>query len=421
MEIFSPKVQWVAEFIALGMAGISLMNCGSNSTPAGTTVTTRLANSALTGTTVTSLRGYEPDTLAPFSTFFAVGDSASSTVASLTSLKYIFGQMQICQDLTVTGSAFSGGTGCISLYDSGIDPSTITASTFSSFAAKTVDLMSATSLATFNAAASGSVTAGSYKYVSINWAPYIAVTGTVTVGGGSILKTQACTVNATTGLCKSSTNLASATSAVESVVKSANGGSWFKFQNPFVISQADVDAKTAYSIDMVFNPDSAIAANKSTSPSGGFYWGQIADVDPGTTGNSIYVLMIQLTPVPKAAGGTTSKETYTLVLPSNAGTARVELYFQKTDTSKTIYGVNILNTLSTANDGTFTQIDVGAKVATIETAASGAVTLKSTDGTAIITGLTRRANSTVTINYLGSILTSTAGIASTYVNTVDLK
>jgi hypothetical protein len=401
---------------------ISLNGCGSASST-GVTVSTKLTNLAISGTAAQLFLDPIQELLKGGGlTTFTAGDSASSTSSSVTSLKYIFGTMSLCQDVVTNGSAFTSSTGCITLYDSGIgDPSTITASTFTSFT-KTIDLMDTASLTTFNAAATGTVTAGSYKYVTVNWSPYIGVTGSVVVGATTV-RTQACTVNATTGLCKSSTSMSGASSNVQSIVKSANGGSWFKFQNPFVITDADVTAKTAYSVDLAFNPTGAIAANTTLSQSGGFYSGSISDVDPGVSGNTIYVPMISLTPVPRKTTETTSKETYNLTLPGtpSQGTTRVELYYNKADTAKTIYGVNILTLLTTSTNGSVTQIDNGAKIATITTDAAGAVTLKGSDGTAVITGLTRSASGTVTANVLGGLTSAATGVVSTYVDTVDLK
>lgn len=403
---------------------LMFIGCGASNS-AGTNsmnVKARLANTNLIGVTaqssILSLSRFFSD---PGSLSFAAGDSASSTLSSLSSLKYIFGGMQICESLDVNGSAFNGGVNCISLYSSTVgDPTTITQGTFPDYSSQSTDLMDLGSISSFNNAASGKMKAGSYNYVTVNWAPYISVKGSVPIGG-TTLRTQSCTVDTSNGMCKSSTSLASAVSDSEAIVKSANGGSWFKFQNPFVISADDVSHNTQYIIDMVFNPEGAIAGSKNLSPGGGFYYGQISDVDPSTVaGDVIYVPMIQLTPVPRKSSDTVSKETYHISLPANAGTARLELYYIKSDSNKTVYGVNLMTLLTSTQEGSATSIDYGSKISTMTTDSDGKLTLKFTDGTAVVEGLTRGTDSTVNINYLGGISSSTP-VTAAYVDTVDLK
>ena len=156
-----------------------------------------------------------------------VGDSASSTTSGLQELKYVFGSMQLCETLTVDGSRFTGSNSCVTLYDSGlhIDLDTITLATLPQYESNAVDLASAASIAAFNAKANGSVAAGSYNYVTVNWAPLIAAKAQVTVGDTTV-STQACTLD-TTGLCTSATSMNSATGARSMIVQSANGGTWF--------------------------------------------------------------------------------------------------------------------------------------------------------------------------------------------------
>lgn len=271
--------------------------------------------------------------------------------------------------------------------------------------------MSTSSLATFNTNADkkGAVTAGSYNYVVINWTPWIAATGSVTVNGTTIY-TKSCTVDGT-GLCVSGSSMASSPAA-QALTKSANGGTWFKFQNPFVISDSDVSSQTEYAIDLVFNGTSAVAAVTNATPGS---YGSVADTSAGVTGNSIYVPMINLTPLPRKASDTTSKETYNITTADAQATYRVELYYQKSDTNKTIYGVNAILVLNNSTSTSATTVDNGSKVASITTAANGSLALNGTDGSALVSGLVRRAGSTVTLSVFGG-----GSQTSTYAGTTDL-
>jgi len=46
--------------------------------------------------------------------------------------------------------------------------------------------------------------------------------------------------------------------ADKAVVILGNGGNWFKFQNPLDITQADIDQKRQWVLDLVFNPEGLV-------------------------------------------------------------------------------------------------------------------------------------------------------------------
>ena len=107
--------------------------------------------------------------------------------------------------------------------------------------------------------------------------------------------------------------------------------------------------------------------------------------------------MIQLTPMPRKTSDITARETYTVALPNGAGHARVELYFDKSDSTKTIYGVNIITLITTADNASFGQIDSGRKSGLDGRNRIGREALNGTDGTATISGLTRGQDGTVSM------------------------
>ena len=331
--------------------------------------------------------------------------SSSAAATDVTSLKYIFYAMSLCTDITINGSAFNvpQDATCISLYDAGLGSTMVDQSTFEDHADVQIDMMDPTSLAAFAAKATGTVVAGSYSYVIVNWSPAIAVTGSVDVNGTTV-NTQACDNQVANGLCLSSTSLTGGTPN-EAIVQSANGGTWFKFQNPFVISDDDVTNATQYVVDMVFNPDGAIAAMTNAQAGGNFGYGSLGDATTGFS-NVIYVPMIQLSPLPRPAAEVTSKETYEVSQTDGDpnATTRIELYYQKSDTTKSIYGVNVITVLANSTQTGAGQIDVGAKIAGVTTDDNGLLTLLFTDGSAVVSGLQRGVDSDVTINaggYMG--------------------
>ena len=357
-----------------------------------------------------------PEGAPPPPQFFANSSSGSD----VTSLKYIFYAMSMCTDVTINGSDFTLAPGafCIPLYDAGLGSTMVDQTTFGDHTDVQIDLMDSTSLATFASKATANVVAGSYSYVIVNWSPAIGVTGSVDVDG-TTLNPHACVdqVDAN-GLCLSSTLLTDGTPD-EAVVQSANGGTWFKFQNPFVISNDDVTNATPYVVDLVFNPDGAISAMINAAANGGFNYGSLAD-GAGGVANTMYVPMIQLSPLPRKAAEVTSKETYDITQDNGDPNAitRVELYFQKSDSTKSIYGVNVITLLSNSTKTGATAIDVGAKTAGVTTDDLGLVTLLFTDGTtALVSGLARGSDSTVTLNAAGYVGTGTA----TFVGTTDVN
>ena len=124
--------------------------------------------------------------------------------------------------------------------------------------------------------------------------------------------------------------------------------------------------------------------------------------------------------MPRKAAEVTSKETYDITQDNGDPNAitRVELYFQKSDSTKSIYGVNVITLLSNSTKTGATAIDVGAKTAGVTTDDLGLVTLLFTDGTtALVSGLARGSDSTVTLNAAGYVGTGTA----TFVGTTDVN
>ncbi len=252
-----------------------------------------------------------------------------------TSLKYYLSSLQICESLTTSGTAFNNPQGCTTLYQQN-------ASNYSAYNADSaradsdpthyLDLMSPTITTTLNHAVT-SVQAGTYNYVIATWYRPIKVTGTITLASGSYYTHD--------GVSDSATGVTHYTGsfltgpAQESVVELPNGGTWFKFQNPFVIA-AD---SASYVLDLVFNPDRLLKGGAMASN---------ASIQDSTAAlHGIYVPFLDLSPVLHKASDSAVKESYVFTGPAQFS-LRAELYYLQSDTTKTIYGIDF-KTLYTTN------------------------------------------------------------------------
>lgn len=112
-----------------------------------------------------------------------------------------------------------------------------------------------------------------------------------------------------------------------------------------MVSAADITAGTSYVVDLAFNPENPISGNSSVGVAP-YFSGQLYS---STSHDAIYAPMINLTPVPRKSTEVSKKETYLI----NLGTARatrVELYYNGSDTAKTITGVNLRTIILSTDD-----------------------------------------------------------------------
>ena len=409
---------------AIGLLGISACSSSSSTTPTTSVVANMKITSAATKLSLDS-----------DSSDLTAGGAAAGT-GGLTSLKYFITSIQICQSMTTTGTAFSAQSGCFTLYsgptDATLNPSGGAGTSpdykgMSTYAASTttgyIDLMSTASRATIatGGTVTGAASAGSYNYGLVNWAYPVKVTATIPVGA-SYLYTQATTVTNSTTAGGAPTVLANTvmttSPAAEAIVPLSNGGTWFKFQNPFVISDADVSAGTAYTVDLTFNPDNLIRGFKG--PNAPTNLALNDGVLGATTTNAVNVPMLDLSPVPRKSTDSTYVETYTTT--SITGTTdtfslRLELYYNSADTTKSIYGAT-LRVIPTSTTQFSTDI---AKIAFIAANATTATNLDFQDYATnpIVKGFTRQTavggTTTVTLPCTGTTATSyfsAAGCAS---------
>ena len=234
-------------------------------------------------------------------------------------LQYAIYEVKICESLSVSGTAFNDPTNCSILYksdnfnQSDYDSNNVTA--------PYLDMMQMS--ATRTALNKGiTVSPGTYNYGVISWFKPIKVKGSVTLSGSSgtvftkSSMTQSSYVAVMPGM--------QTGPAQEATVTLQNGGAWFKFQSPWTY-----DGSSQVQLDLVFNPDGILKGSASTS--------NYAMQTSASGGFGINIPLLAMTPVVHTASDITQKEVYTVA--GQNGDVIIELYYNKSDSSKTIYGV----------------------------------------------------------------------------------
>ena len=208
----------------------------------------------------------------------------AATAAGLESLKYYITGISICETLQTSGSGFSNPQGCVSLYNRDIGALgydlggdwTPLGDIARGSDVGWVDLMSPSSRQQLAASTVLDHSAvRSYNYGLINWALPVKVKAEISMShGGSLYTHDGVSTSEIAGV----DNLRQYYTAVsksmdvgpaeEAVVLLPNGGNWFKFQSPFVISAADIDSRREFVLDLVFDPNGIIRGYDENAASG---------------------------------------------------------------------------------------------------------------------------------------------------------
>ena len=322
----------------------------------------------------------------------------------LESLEYYIYSVQICESLTPNGSGFNNPTGCLELYSG--DHSVLSydlngdwtalADAARAREAGFVNLLDPTSRA-----ALGGTTplqaehVRSYNYGIITWSLPIKVKATVALGDGTFLYTHdGPTRVQTIGLDNYRDYYTAPNSeldvgpAEKAVVILGNGGNWFKFQQPLTISQADIDEKRQWVLDLVFNPEGIV---KGFSGEGTTRSNIREQTEAGPILRGINVPMLYLAPVPHRASEQVMRESYLahLNVSGNVFDARIELYSVAGDTSQSVYGVDVKSLVS--RDGSSVPPDL-AKISSISVETDGSLSFRSFTGSPVISGFHRVAD-----------------------------
>lgn len=356
-------------FVAIALLAVT-SGCGTQTgTGAKAQLSTSIRNASSTtpaaGIVLNAMRASSP---AGFLDRLMGQTVGQTTATSLSSMKYNVTQISLCQDLTVSGTAFTGEQGCISVYNGDIDNPAFQYSPSSDYSnladaarndpSAMTDLMSVSArsgLTTTTPLTSQNI--GSYKYGIITWFPVVEVTGDITVGS-TVYRTADGSVSGAPNYrttTASNVNFTTATTDASAAVVLDNGGNWFAFQNPFVITAADISSGTSFAVDLTFNPDGLMRAfPASLAPQC-----PTCNLIDGA-GNAMEIPELGLVPVARHATDTTMKEVYqgSIVGQSSVSSAtdnfdlRIELYYVSSDPARTIYGTNI-RVLPNANTNTY--------------------------------------------------------------------
>jgi hypothetical protein len=350
----------------------------------------------------------------------------SPSATDLKSLKYYITGIQLCQDVNVQGSGFSGSQGCIALYQSsGSSPDyntyTVTQAMADETAGHYVDLMTAEGQAALRKPVTlevpvakdgmgdaGPDQAGVYRFGLINFYRPIKVTAEFPIVGqpGHYFRTRADT-HITAGMTddgRFNTNNVQIGDTLsgpteETTYMLNNGGALFTFQKPFVITQADIDAQAEIKVDLVFNPENFGQAYQAASCVDDA-WAAICDPLNNVVIDMPYVRM---NPVPRKTGEHTRKETYLMDYDSHSK-LRIELYYNDADAEAGVQGVDaavVYDALADAPHNNVIASNFVSQTGSVRTS-DASLTLMDYQHTPNLEGLVRRQSGSVTIHCLST-------------------
>jgi len=360
-----------------------------------------------------------------------------TTATSLTSLQYYIQSIQLCENITTSGSGYSDTTGCVTLYENAdsqevslYNSYTITEATADTNANHFIDFLSAEGRAKLEV--SQAISSGTYNYALINFMRPIKIkaefkdpSGTLihrTKAGGTIVDRGTDSGGREMEAVKPSGTNAGDAEVMTYMLN--NGGTWFPLLKPFVIASGE-----SVLLDFAFNPENFATSLEQTScsepsVSGPYVW----DVANCVTFDMPYAKM---SPIPRKAGERTKKEVYLITDYTNTGSSksdfRIELYYNSADADKSIRGVDgavVMKSGATESAGNVIQTYKISEASNVVTfygynSATGNMDAQT------LTGLTRGADGNVTIScvYTGGPC-ATAGdtvtLAYEYVGDVTL-
>ncbi|MBL8946463.1 MAG: hypothetical protein JNK45_25070 [Myxococcales bacterium] len=313
-----------------------------------------------------------------------------ASASELESLRYYISSIMLCESLETVGTAWGNPSGCLMLYQA------TTMQDYDGFGADEarahpelyVDLMDPAALAALDPQLSlGPDAVREYNYGIISWYRPVMVRASVTLdagGGGPLTLFTSDGDVVEDGMFPGSfTNEIvdlSAGPATDGVAMLSNGGNWFKFQHPFEITQADLDAGTSYTLDLVFDPDRIISGMNCTTRGTAF---------KDEAGRAIFVPLLELSPVPRSTADTTWRETYMIHVddPGLASTfdLRLQLYSRMDDPNRTIYGADLKGLIAADT----TSEPLSQKVSFVVDDGAGLVELQDYAALPMLTGLAR--------------------------------
>jgi hypothetical protein len=320
----------------------------------------------------------------------------------LESLEYFIFGVQICETMQTSGSGFSNPGGCLELYRAADQAElnydltgdwTPLADAARGLTTGFVDLLDPSSRETLNGRTElESEHVRSYNYGIITWSLPIKVKATIPLGDGSFLYTHdGATTFEEIGndnwrhyFTTPSTPMSSGP-AEKAVVLLGNGGNWFKFQNPLTVTQADIDERRQWVLDLVFNPEGIVKGFAGD----GVSVGSIQEKnESGGVIRAVTVPMLDLAPIPHRESEQVVRESYlaSLNVGPHAFDLRLELYSIDGDPNQTIYGADVKTLVTAASTSAPPEM---SKVSFVVPAGNGGVTFQSYNESPIISGFQR--------------------------------
>ena len=304
-----------------------------------------------------------------------------STTSSLESLSYRPGYIVLCNDVTLNGSGWTNPLGTWEIFNDTEEFSDTPENAVSS--TKHVNLLDKDTLTKLGQELTyTSAHILKYNYALMNWSRGIRFKASVKLSDGKTIYSKKATVQefqgGNTGNKQYSSSASSLTTgpAEETLVFSNNGGTVFKLQSPFEITQADYDAKTNFKLAFAFDSDGLVKglSNSSEGP------GVLTD----SAGYQLQAPYLDIAPVAARESETIMRETYLLRNTdlTNTYDIKLSLYYVEEDTGHGIRAVNktihYTKARSQAATGALARID------SITTNADGTVTFNdSMDGTVL--------------------------------------
>ncbi|MBF0441493.1 MAG: hypothetical protein HQK54_06285 [Oligoflexales bacterium] len=268
----------------------------------------------------------------------------ANTVSQLQSLQYAIGQIRLCKTMSISGTAISKSEGCSTLYASGQWSESVYGESKVGEGTEWVDIMDQAAAKTTIAKNSVPLLNGEYNYGEIQHYKPVKVKASVTLSDGRTLSTKSATTQKTSSPDNSKYFEASSlegTAELSEIVLNS-GGSFFKFQKPFIFN-----GEGKLVMDLVFNPDSYVTASTSgTFVIRGPDQGKDAAGYPKQDG--INVPAARFTPIVHLNTDTTMKEVYLFSVP--VANVRLEIYYLSSDETKAIMGIDTAAIPTTATD-----------------------------------------------------------------------
>jgi hypothetical protein len=336
---------------------------------------------------------------------------ATTTATSLHNLQYAIRDIQLCEDVTRSGSGFSDRRNCVAIY---VNPNVPADTEFydgylvdqalvDTTEGRFIDLMTEAGRAELrNPTRASPVAAGTYRFGMINFLRPIRVNAEFLAVGDPNSRVYTRATTSTTELPASGTfrnqqALVGDVSAGPSELMTYmlnNGGSYFAFAEPFVVTPEEAAAGAPILIDLVFNPDSfGVAKGQDECRNA-----QVCDPLNAVVFDMPFVRM---NPVPRKAGEQTFKETYLVDYDLDGGAkVRVELYFNAADADKAVRGVDVAVVYPSTATRPANNIVAADNFAQTGSIAAGDATVSLRDYQLLdtLSGLVRRTSGTATLH-----------------------